>query len=575
MTDKPTSGQPDPLVAQAIALAEGGDLDLASKICVRILSSTQEMQPLLARHESISTLEDPGKSSVTPEIPYILGLASFESGDLDLAWRCFTWVAHAVPHQSEAPYMLTRVARARNDDFTTVGVLKSFLDHFPDNADEQLALGEIFFRYGRFKDALTHFEQAFALRPKDQSLRERIDIAAPRAQTGFDPRSLIESSARRPKLAIFISDLTRWREAKLARGLREVGWNVVLVFRQPLRYAPEDYFDACYWYETPDDALATARTWKADIYHMFTQLNYDTAELVLHDRPGPVVVDPYDRFEGVFGDVFYESLPHMAEQRDKEGAVLSLADGMCNRDLMCQIVGERQKEGAPNVFFPEFCWNDRAVKLSDKLHHQDGKLHVVFASSMVAKTQEGDYTFDSFYWLAKILNENAIHFHIYPMTDPAEREQLSQDFSQLQRDMPFFHFHEPIFGDAWLEELSQYDVGVAFSLPDEEEVPENMYTTAASKSWYASKIADYLDAGLVLLTNPGSMVAWLAKRYRFGECVDWQDVHDAEFWRSFSSRVLDGEFDLATARNNWSNSRHTARLAKFYDSMLASSQRSV
>lgn len=568
MSDALESENSDPLIAKIVALAESGDLNLASKICVDILGSMKETQPLLENHGPIFTSDNVQTSSVAAEVPFILGLASLQSGDLDRAERCFTWVVRALPNQVDAPLMLTKVIRARNDDFRTHDVLKWFLDHFPDNADEQTALGEIYFRFARYKDALTHFRHALELRPEDHHLSARIEFAARATLMDFDPRTRIQSASRQPRLAVFISDNNRWREAKLARGLREIGWNVVLLFRHPLRYAPEKYFDACYKYVTPDDALTAARSWNADIYHMFTQLNYETAELILRDKPGPVIVDPYDIFEDAFEDSFYASLPHMVKQRDMEGPVLTPTDGVCSRDLMYQAAKHRHNIGAPSLFFPEFCWNDLEVDPANKLHHRDGELHVVFGSSIVLKTDEGDYTFESYLWLAKILNENAIHFHIYPMIHPSEQEQLTRELLQLQDKMPYFHFHEPVFGDAWLTELSQYDVGVCFSFADEVGMPKKITTDAGMRVGLGGKVADYLDAGLVTLSNPGGMNGWLTKRCGFGECVDWQGVNDAAFWRSFSTRVLNGEFDLETARNKWSIAAHSQRLADFYEAVI-------
>ena len=519
MSDAPTSKHSDSLVAEVIALAESGDLALASKICVEILGSMQDTLELLADHALVPKTEDRQTSNVAPEVPYILALASLQSGDLDRAERCFAWVARDLPHQNEAPYMLTQVARARNDDFKAANVLRWFLDLFPDNSDEHVALGDIYFRFGRYGDALSHFRHAQELMPDNPEIRARIEASTPLTLTEFDPRALIESTSQRPKLAVFISDLPRWREAKLAQSLRRLGWNVVLLFRYSLRFAPEKYFDACYWYWTPDDALAAARAWKADIYHMFTQLNYETAEVVLRDRPGSVVVDPYDIFEGTFENEFYTALPRMLERRGKESAVLTCADGICSRDLMVQAPRHRLNLCTPSVFFPEFCWNDQTVKLSEKLHCRDGELHVVFGSSIVLKTSDGEYTYESYHWLAKILNENAVHFHIYPMIHPDELESLKREFSQLERDLPYFHLHEPVYGDEWLTELSQYDVGVCFTFADAAGMPKKITTDVGLNTGLGNKISDYLDAGLVMLTSTGGISGWLTSRYGFGEAL--------------------------------------------------------
>ena len=107
MNDVTVSGQKDSLVSEAIALAESGNLAAASAICVDILQSAHEMRPLLGGGAALTTLDDTPTSptsSIVPEIPYILGLGSLQSDDLDRAWRCFEWVAREFPQQTEAPH---------------------------------------------------------------------------------------------------------------------------------------------------------------------------------------------------------------------------------------------------------------------------------------------------------------------------------------------------------------------------------------------------------------------------------------------------------------------------------------
>ena len=318
-----------------------------------------------------------------------------------------------------------------------------------------------------------------------------------------------------------------------------------------------------------------AREFDATVFHVFCSQNYDASTALILNGIGPVVVDCYDQFHGMFNDSYFQTRPQFKEQVPLERFVLENADGVCCRNLMLQYAKPAYKISAPTLFYPEYCWNSKHPHRSVKLHEHDGELHVLYAGSVVLKTKDGAFTFESYHWLAEVLCQLNIHFHIYPTIDPAEFDEMLNEFTRMQREMHYFHYHEPVFGDEWLAELSQYDVGIAFSFPETEELPEKMFTTAASKSMYASKITDYLDAGVVTLTNSGCLLGWLTKRYGIGDCVDWKGVHDPEFWRSLSERVLNGKFGLTTARSNWSISQHTQRLADYYDSVLASSQRSV
>ena len=457
-------------VAQAVMLVESGDLALAAKVCLPIWQRRRygDDGPFMLGDDPESPYRIGDEDQIPWEVPYILGTAYLKSGDLDRAEFFFEWLWRVLPALPEGLYMLGVVAIARGEDSKAAQILRRLLTRNPAHAEGHRELGEALLRLGQTHDAIIHFGHSLALQPDNSPLAKRFE----EVKNEFKPEefAIQQSPATAPgkKCVVFVADLLRWREARMAAALRSLGWKVVLLFRGAAPYQPLRYFDDYRFCKSVSEFIYYSRQFDADIFHVFCTLNYDVSTALRLNGIRPIVVDCYDQHEGMFRDSFYDALPQYLEQAPLERFSLEHADGLCCRNLMLQQAKQTYKISAPTLFYPEYCWNSDSFLAAEKLHDRDGELHVVHGGSIVLKTKEGEYTFDSYRWLAEILIENKIHYHTYPTIDPGELEDLRNDFTQLQRESPYFHFHEPVFGDDWLTELSQYDVGIAFSFQDEE-----------------------------------------------------------------------------------------------------------
>lgn len=560
-------------IAQAISLVESGDWDLAAKICLPIWQHRR-----YGNNSAFMLDDDPNslyrivdKEHLFWEIPYIIGSAHLHSGDPDSAEFYFEWLSRSAPSLPEGFYMLGQVAIMRGDDNTAARIYRNLLTRIPTHADSHLQLAEVLLRLEHLQDALFHFRYSLALQPDNAKLKGRIDEVIRESGAEEAINDLFQPIHRDAKTVVFITIAVRWREAKLASALRARGWKVVLLFRNDTPFHPSKYFDDFRHFETPWDAVALAREYNASIYHVFCHQYYDTPTALMLYGISPIIVDCKDQLKGMFQESYFESRPHFTEQVPLEQFALENADGICSRSLMPQIVKPEYCISAPTLFYPEYCWNSGNQESAAKLSALDGELHVVYAGSMLLKTKDGEYAVESYRWLAEVLIANNIHFHIYPINGAGDLEELRSGFAELYPTTPYFHFHEPVFDDEWLSLLGQYDVGVAFCFPDETDPSRNIITEEASGRWYAGKVADYIDAGVVLLTNANSLNGWLAKRYGFGDMVDWVGVNSAEFWQSFANRVLEGEFDLPSAKEKWSITEHAPRLESFYEKVISHS----
>ena len=377
---------------------------------------------------------------------------------------------------------------------------------------------------------------------------------------------------RTPRLVVFISDWPRVREAKLAHGLKLLGWKVVLLYMQEPLFDWRLYFNEAIRYRNAGDAVRLSTRYRPIVYHVFSLTNYKTVAAFLRYRPGKVVCDPYDSVGGFFSEGYLERNPGLMKQIRLERFCFENADGLCCRNLETQFAKRELGYNLPRkrIFFPEYCWeiNPRVSKLSDT----DGTLHVVYGGSIWLEEQypNADFGFSWFVWLAKVLAEHGIHFHLYPGHGIWQDRFETAFAGENKATAMYLHLHKPVPMSEWVTEIAQYDVGVNIyrSLLEGRTPPQ--YTIHQPRLMYSNgAIADFLDAGVYLLTNADIFVSWLANRLGFGINVTLKDLQSKEFWAGLLEKVTTNHAIFSEARTRWSIRQNAPRLAAFYESVAA------
>jgi hypothetical protein len=82
-------------------------------------------------------------------------------------------------------------------------------------------------------------------------------------------------------------------------------------------------------------------------------------------------------------------------------------------------------------------------------------------------------------------------------------------------------------------------------------------------------IADFLDAGVYLLTNADTFVSWLVNRLGFGINVTLKNLQSEEFWAALLEKVKTNRAIFSEARARWSIRQNAPRLVLFYEWVAA------
>ena len=254
--------------------------------------------------------------------------------------------------------------------------------------------------------------------------------------------------AAKNSLVVFISDTPRSREAKLAYGLNSAGWDVVLLHRDaPTFDVGQDFIDARH-YNTPAEALRLAQTFRARIYHLFSNWNFATASVVIRNKPGKVVFDNYDVLAGMVRESIAEK--KYPGQLALERYCLEQADGLCCRSLETQVA--RRTMGyaykGRRLFFPDYCWDDDAVTICRR--EPDPCRVANIGNLYIDAHHDIDHARNFHLKLALILEKHNIGSHLYKTS--LDRD-LTTHFYRATRVSPMILLRNLSYGDL-LKEVS-------------------------------------------------------------------------------------------------------------------------
>ena len=319
---------------------------------------------------------------------------------------------------------------------------------------------------------------------------------------------------RTERQVVFVSDAPRMREAKIARGLRAAGWEVILLYRQATGIDLPFYFTRTEQYGDRWDALERASRYSPQAYHAFVCLGYDTAAAFVRHRPGPVIVDSSDLLKGMKSPWYLRK--YFPGQVSQERYCLENADGICCRDLQVQYIRKTfgYRKSARTIFFPDLSLAEAPGPT--RRPAPDSEIHVVLIG-IIAIEQFLRYWPDShFLKVAETLTRNGVHFHLYA-SSPLHRGKFELTFSgylKLARRNPFFHFHKPVPLPRLLEEMSGYTFGlhIAGSMLHFRPTPFSGHLRPCYDWSVTNRQFDYLQAGLPIILHDGRLPTWVISR---------------------------------------------------------------
>jgi len=499
-------------------------------------------------------------NSSEPTALFLLGTAHLAQGAWQEARSPLETLATIAPDIKEVHAYRAQVAQMTGAAADLIGALRELVRCDPNDqaAGTQLAHWALLFGEPDAHDLLA---RALKTDPTNQHLALIAGELVGAAET-VGPAT--------PNRVVLVSDNPRVREAKIAQGLRDSGKEVHLVCARPPGYDGSSLFASIQTFDSPWQAPRLAAALHPEICHVFSLMQYETAAAMLTVRPAPVLVDPYDNAD-MLSAAFVATEPTRNLERALERSIFGRADGLVCRNLESQVAVRRDGLAlqGPRLFYSDYCWGDIARR--DKLSTSDGELHLVYGGTVWLESRSPEGADHGLLWLAETAAKHGVHLHVYPtVAGPDEFEEMMAEYRAFESGTRFFHLHRPLLDHrAFLEEISQYDIGVLVRRSLVTGGQAWQYAPEKHRYSYANKLADYLDAGLYFMIAPQHLLSFgLARRLGIGIAAT-PAMFDRPFWDNLKQNVLDPPDETAEARQNWSLEANAPRLARFYAQVMA------
>ncbi len=369
-------------------------------------------------------------------------------------------------------------------------------------------------------------------------------------------------------LVVVVSDSPRSREAKIAYGLQQSGWQVVLLYRQTPTFSNAKYCVDSRRYGDHWEALYLASHYYPVAYHVFANCRFMTAATLIRYKPGKIVFDDYDVMAGMLQPEFANT--QYPGELELEKYCLENADGICCRNLETQYakrhLGYRFK--GPRLLFLDGCWDFAdIVPLSER---DRGTVCATYCGNMNPEKIAPSPGFGDFLWLAKTLSSQEISFHLFPSAPdwPGGFENAFSEYRALENETPYFTLHFPVKPDDLIRQLAAFHLGIHVlgSSMSTSDMP--VYTKAKIRYGISNKIFDYLDAGLLIIVYEAQFHRFVLSRYGVGMTASMQLLG------SMRELVTHLDWDelgrrASRARSAYAVSRNAGRLTRFYSTLVS------
>lgn len=335
------------------------------------------------------------------------------------------------------------------------------------------------------------------------------------------PCSFVAKRQRTPRSVVLITNNVGPRVSKIGYGLKSAGWHVILLYSNEFESDPDLSFNEIHQYRTQYTALLMALKYSPVVYHIFSSWNFDVAYLFMKCKPGKVVFDDYDVMAGMVKEDFAKK--NYPGQMNKEHFCLENADGLCCRSHELKYAKDKMGYELSNnrIFFPEYCWNF-PVNTTVQPKYPNDEIHIVYCGGIPAETSLTDDGSEGYQiWLANLLAEQQIHYHIYPPVNDIENYQ---GYIELNTITPFFHFHKHLDFINLIEEMKQYDFGLHITSKKIDLIENDTYIIEKADFAMSNKIFDYIDAEMPVIMYNAKLQISLLEKYKIA--IDSSIIND-------------------------------------------------
>jgi hypothetical protein len=389
--------------------------------------------------------------------------------------------------------------------------------------------------------------------------RDRLRDAVYRLLVHFRPSTNVRLRPRDERLIVFISRQPRAREAKLAAELRRLGFRVVHIYHTEPNYNLRERVSAAHRVGGPWEALYRARQYSPLVYHLFTLSLDPFCPVILSNKPGRVIFDASDIIGGLINGY--------TAQEKTQRACLALADALCCKDVQVKEYERKcnSRLTRHKLWLPDLCEQAPVLWSTAK----SDEIHVVNAGVLPDEVSAKAGTFP----FIRAMAEAYIHVHLYPGFVWAEGGRMDwkpryQEYFDLAKRTGYVHIHSPVPLSRLIDELRQYDFGLALHPIIEDVHEQEHYYSCGS-----SRLSDYLEAGLGIIANQDlKHIRFIARRY--ATVIDAELAFERGF-RDILQRTREASHHRAQREFDFTTTAQAPRLVLFYSRVAGVEQASL
>jgi len=354
-------------------------------------------------------------------------------------------------------------------------------------------------------------------------------------------RKISEKIKLEKKLVVIVCDRYFPRAEKIAFALKNSDYKIILIhnFQKNINHSLYEHIFA---FNGKYKAYWIAKLFKPQVYHIFSNWNFEVAEILIRKKPGKIVFDDYDVLAGMVKNNYINSrLPGTLE---KERFCLENADGLCCRSIEIQYAKRNmgyKLKGIKNIFFPEYVWVAPETNVN-KITKQNT---IAYAGGIDIAIMTK---------FAKTIGEINWNLDIYS-TIPIEKiKKLIPDNISV---------FDKIDNQLLIERIKEYPLALQVPL-DIKDIDESVVYTANKKQYAMSgKMFDYIQANRTVIVSELVLISWLLKRYNFALLID-----ENNYFADLNMKILNYKYlNRNPAINNLTISVQIKRLIHFYSSI--------
>lgn len=377
---------------------------------------------------------------------------------------------------------------------------------------------------------------------------------------------LAASLPRTPKQVVFVSDIPRSREAKLAFGLKQNGWDTILLYKEPPSFDTEKYFSQAHRYQTAFNALLLSLHYSPTVFHLFSCWDFVVTVAFILYKPGKIIFDNYDVFAGMVNEASCDE--YKLAQFHLERFCFENADGHCCRSLETQHAKRHlgYKFRGKRIFFTDYCWDmghqpdtRKSLEAEPLLFANVGNLYL---NHLVDVEHKDNYHLK----LAMALAELGIGSMIYMSFFT---EELGQFVQQSTGGNPLISIKNLPYETMLSEMQTRCHAGLICAPPSiTSESNRHFYLQRKRDFGIGNKAFDYIDAGLTVIIAPESkFLYWLIKRYHNTLDFDLFISEPGKYLQIIRDWKHTGGEKLFSACKKLSVSVQAKRLISFYENI--------